>query len=220
MQDQTHGEGPQAPIDPSDAGASENGLSEVRTEIVLEFAKEARKSGHDLARWTIASLLIANGGALIGLLRLEETRPTLFDGAGWAFVGGFLAALLGGFFNSLHAEQYATGMENQLWTGSAARESSYKVVTDKATKDSIGSGCTSFLLLLTAFSAFGAGCWMVSKSGGTPASVDNRQGTDRQIEKITGANNTGDTDQPAQSPGARSIDAAGAKAKLNALIGA
>lgn len=137
-------------------------LREKRNEIALEDAKTAREAANVLFRWTIGSLLLANGGALIALLGPESTRAMLFEGAGWLFVGGFLAALLSGLSNALFAEFFANAIHQELWSNKAAERDEYLefrgVIRDRVKS----AGSISFLLVFVAFIGFVGGCWLVS----------------------------------------------------------
>ncbi|HLL30394.1 MAG TPA: hypothetical protein VK403_05300 [Allosphingosinicella sp.] len=137
-------------------------LEETRDSIIIEEAKEVRKSGHDLERWTVASLLLANGGAVVALLRSEYTQEALFTDAGWYFVGGFLAALLAGFFHSIYAESFATNLLEGVWSEDVQDRSDYRKFRETAAGNATGSALITLGLMIVAFVAFVLGCLAVS----------------------------------------------------------
>ncbi|HEX8240133.1 MAG TPA: hypothetical protein VF574_10385 [Allosphingosinicella sp.] len=153
-----------------DSESAQTSIEDVRHDIVLELVKESRKAANELARWTIASLLLANGGAVVALLRSDPTRAVLFEGAGWAFIAGFVAALLAGLFNSFFAELYANALEDELWSGKAAAKSTVKEMREAATGHGLGVGAISFLLMLFALGAFVWGCWEIAEAPKTAVS--------------------------------------------------
>ena len=147
----------------SDEKSAQETLEETRDSILIEEAKEARKSSADLSRWTVASLLLANGGAVVALLRSEYTREALFENAGLFFLGGFLAALVAGFAHAMYEDSYATNLLEGTWGGHAVDRSDYRKVREAAAEQATGSAVVTLGLMTVAFVAFVVGCFAVSR---------------------------------------------------------
>jgi hypothetical protein len=146
----------------SDEKSLQEKLEKTRESVLIEEAHESRRSSNDMARWTVASLLLANGGAVVALLGSEYTREALFANAGWFFLGGFLATLVAGFAHSLYAESYASALLESIWNREAADHPDYQKLCDGAANKAIGSALIWLGLMAVAFVAFVLGCVSVS----------------------------------------------------------
>jgi hypothetical protein len=143
-----------------DAGGPE--LQERRRAIVAGEAAETAKFANEMLRWTLASLILVNGGALVALLNNEQTRAGLFARAGWFFVGGLFAALIAGFFFALYVSRFSGQLSDLVWRGEALEQEDIRQLTKKTSGKGARLGLGAFLLLVAAFACFVMGCLSVS----------------------------------------------------------
>lgn len=71
---------------------------DFRRRMLLEEAHNASRIFGDVLKWTLASLLLVNGAAVVALLNAQGLRVMMLDDAGWMFATGMTLALLGGGF--------------------------------------------------------------------------------------------------------------------------
>lgn len=72
-------------------------LDRMKRTALIEFGMDANRTSVDVFKWTLGSLLVVNGGALVALLG-SDLRKAAFDEAALFFGGGLLLAILGGIF--------------------------------------------------------------------------------------------------------------------------
>lgn len=137
-------------------------LKALRNQLLFNSAAENSRLAGDLMRWTVGSLLVANGGAIVALLGSEYTREAFFESSGWFFAWGFLCAIVAGCTMALGLSHVAGKMADEIWSGRAQNaESASAALKELSDKHSVGFG-VGFLILFASFFLFLMGCLYVS----------------------------------------------------------
>lgn len=149
-------------------------IDSVRRQILLERSHRESAYSDDLLEWTITSLSLINGGALVALVGNDETRHLMLAGPGWLFGLGVMSSLLAGISVAVYYSSAAGHLLQRAWSGDELTEDRFM---------SVYMGARAWLsVLLTclfgiaSFACFVLGCWEVSKAPWqiAPATVASR----------------------------------------------
>lgn len=132
-------------------------IERLRRQGLFEGAQALASASLDLIRWTLASLLVVNGGAIVALIGSEELLTDAFDE--WSiyfFTGGMIAAVFGGMCCSFALSFYSADGFKRAWDPTPLEMDDFtNLKTDKNTRKwmlaTVGSWILSLLL-------FGLGC--------------------------------------------------------------
>lgn len=87
-----------------------------RQETYLDQIRQANSRGIEITKWLLGSLLILNGGGLVGLMQIAGNGRTVPVHDGSIFVVGLICALVAGYF-----ELGAATYDAAFWSDLAAR---------------------------------------------------------------------------------------------------
>lgn len=87
----------------------------MKRQSMIDTAHEVSGIAGDLFKWTLGSLLVVNGGAIVALLGSSDLRQTAFNEAGLLFGGGLLLALLGGILCTMAYSLFAGDQMRRAW---------------------------------------------------------------------------------------------------------
>lgn len=131
---------------------SHSKLQEARQRVLIEIGLDQNRISGDLFRWTLASLLLVNGGAIVALLGVDGINVILFEEAGWFFAGGMLAALVGGFIWSFAFGHLANDYIKRACSGAMLTDKDIdRPGIDRTTHRLMGIATTLWILSLGGF---------------------------------------------------------------------
>lgn len=131
-------------------------LEKVRRQSLFDGAQAANDLSGELLKWTLGSLLVVNGGAIVALLGAAELRAEAFKLAAFLFGGGLLTALLGGLSWTMALALYsADGLRRGWDPAPLVMDDLTNLKTDKATKQWL---IGAVVFWLASLSLFAAGC--------------------------------------------------------------
>jgi hypothetical protein len=139
-------------------------IETIRREIILQHAMRETEFSNSLLKWSITSLQILNGGAIVVLVGDEQTRRIMLDGAGWLFAGGLLCAFLTGIFMSVFYNSSSGHLFEKVWKNDSLSDDSFLQLYLSANIRT--SLVLTFLFGLGSFTLFVAGCGMIAAGNG------------------------------------------------------
>jgi hypothetical protein len=131
-------------------------IEKVRRQSLLAGAQAVGRDSSELLRWTLGSLLVVNGGAIVALLGAEDLRTEAFKEAVFWFAGGMLAALIGGLGLTVAHGLRSADRLLRAWDPTPLVETDLtNLKTARATHWWTG---VSLFLWFTSLALFGVGC--------------------------------------------------------------
>jgi outer membrane murein-binding lipoprotein Lpp len=131
-------------------------LDRLRRENIFAAAQEAHVRSSEFLKWTIASLLVVNGGALVALIGSQELRTVAFSEAVYYFAGGMLSVLVSAVLWAFSTSSQAMAGLRRAWDPRPLEESELSDIgLDRPT---MKLGLASFSAMALSFVLFVFGC--------------------------------------------------------------
>jgi hypothetical protein len=131
-------------------------IEQVRRTSLLAEAQATSGISGDILKWTLTSLLVVNGGALVALIGANDLRAEAFQAAAFYFGGGMLSALVGGVCWAAALGFFAADALRRAWDPTPITASELGgLKTQKVTER---WGVAALITWLVSFGLFAAGC--------------------------------------------------------------
>jgi hypothetical protein len=131
-------------------------LEKLRRQSLFEGAQAASNLSGELLKWTLGSLLLANGGAVVALLGADDLRTEAFKLAAFLFAGGMLGALVGGLSWTIAIALQSADALRRAWDSAPlVMDDLTDLKVEKVTKQWMIGAIFSWLI---SFGLFAAGC--------------------------------------------------------------
>jgi hypothetical protein len=134
----------------------ETEIEKVRRESLITDGHAGLSLAGDLLKWTLGSLLVVNGGALVALIGADDLRKDAFNEAALLFGGGMIAALLGGLCMAFTVMLTSTGELRRAWDSKPIAATA--LARQKLEPAVRNWGIGAIVLWLLSFTLFAFGC--------------------------------------------------------------